>query len=302
MSVPNRRGHIATEQRNTRSAQLDKLTVRETLELINSEDATVPSVVRAALPRIERFVEMVVASFRAGGRLVYVGAGTSGRLGVLDASECPPSFSVVPGMVAGVIAGGAPALTRAVEGAEDNPEDGAAAVKDLDLSQDDSVLGIATGGTTPFVHGALQYAMKIGASTGFLICTDEKPFADLAEVMIPVITGPEVVTGSTRMKAGTATKLVLNMITTTAMVQINKTYGDLMVDLKALNDKLWDRGSRIISELTELSYEQAFKTLKQADGEVKTALAMELKGLSSKEARQKLDKAGGALRKVLEGD
>ncbi|UCH11209.1 MAG: N-acetylmuramic acid 6-phosphate etherase, partial [Fidelibacterota bacterium] len=251
------RGHLITEHRNPRSEELDRLSTLEVLELINGEDSAVPGAVRETLPRIAEFVERVVESFLSGGRLIYVGAGTSGRLGVLDASECPPTFSVSPEMVQGVIAGGMPALTRSIEGAEDYPEDGAASMKELDVSPRDCVLGIATGATTPFVHGALEYARQLGAFTGFLVCTDEEVIRGLAEVTIPVVVGPEIVTGSTRMKAGTATKLVLNMITTTAMVRINKTYGNLMVDLKALNAKLWDRGARIISELARLSYDEA---------------------------------------------
>jgi N-acetylmuramic acid 6-phosphate etherase len=203
-------------------------------------------------------------------------------------------------MVRGIIAGGIPALTRSIEGAEDYPEDGTTELKELKLSSCDCVLGIATGATTPFVHGALEYARELGAFTGFLVCTDEEVIRGLADVIIPVVVGPEIVTGSTRMKAGTATKLVLNMITTTAMVQINKTYGNLMVDLKALNAKLWDRGARIISEIAQMSYDEALDLLKQADGEVKTALVMALRGMTVKESRDRLQLTGGSLRKVLE--
>ena len=276
------------------------MSVMEVLELINDEDAAVPGAVRKALPRIAEFVERVVQSFRSGGRLIYVGAGTSGRLGVLDAAECPPTFSVSPELVRGIIAGGAPALTSSVEGAEDLPEKGAESLKDLDLSAKDCVLGIATGATTPFVHGALAYARKVGAGTGFLVCTSEDAIRGHADVIIPVVVGPEVVTGSTRMKAGTATKLVLNMITTTAMVKLNKTYGNLMVDLKALNTKLWDRGARIISEVARLTYEEALDVLKQSDGEVKTALVMAQRGLSAEESRSRLKDQDGSLRRVLE--
>jgi N-acetylmuramic acid 6-phosphate etherase len=295
-----RRGHLITEHRNPRSEELDRLSVVEVLELINDEDSTVPVTVRQALPRIATFVERVVHSFKVGGRLIYVGAGTSGRLGVLDASECPPTFSVSPELVVGVIAGGLPALTRSIEGAEDYPETGAEELKKISLAPADSVLGIATGATTPFVHGALTYAKEIGASTGFLVCTDEEVIRGMADVIIPVVVGPEVVTGSTRMKAGTATKLVLNMITTTAMVQLNKTYGNLMVDLKALNVKLWDRGARIISEVSGLSYEDAMVLLKQADGEVKTSLVVAKTGLSVEEARKRLEQKDGSLRMALE--
>ena len=300
MNIPRRRGHLITEQRNPRSEDLDRKSVAEILALINDEDATVSGAVRQALPRIEAFVERVVASFRAGGRLIYAGAGTSGRLGVLDAAECPPTYSVSPDLVRGIIAGGAPALTASVEGAEDRPERGAESLEALGLSARDCVLGIAAGSTTPFVQGALAYARQVGAATGFLVCTDGAGLSDQADVIIPVMVGAEVVTGSTRMKAGTATKLVLNMITTAAMVKINKTYGNVMVDLKALNDKLWDRGSRIVAELAGISHEDAFRLLKRTDGEVKTALVMQLRGWGAEESRRRLQEMEGSLRRVLE--
>ena len=300
LEASHRRGSLATERRNPVSENLDRLSVDEVLQLINSEDATVPGAVSKALPRIAEFVGHVVASFRAGGRLIYVGAGTSGRLGVLDAAECPPTFSVPPDMVQGIIAGGLPALTRSVEGAEDSPAAGADSLEDLKPGEKDCVLGIATGATTPFVRGALAAARAAGATTGFMVCTDEKVIAGEADVIIPVEVGPEVLTGSTRMKAGTATKLVLNMITTSAMVQINKTYGNLMVDLKALNVKLWDRGTRIVETLAGLSYEDSFDLLKRADGEVKTALAMALRDWPADKSRGALQAHDGSLRRVLE--
>ncbi len=300
MVPPRPRGHLITEHRNPRSRELDRLSVRGILELINAEDATVAAAVKGAIPRIERFVERVAAALLAGGRLIYVGAGTSGRLGVLDAAECPPTFSVAPEMVIGLIAGGAPALTSSIEGAEDHPEDGARALAALNPGPNDCVLGIATGGTTPFVHGALELARERGAFTGFLVCTTESDLDVPADVIIPVVVGPEVITGSTRMKAGTATKLVLNMISTTAMVKLSKTYGNLMVDLKALNDKLWERGSRIIAELTGLSYEVAYELLQTAEGEVKAALVMHHSDVSLDEARHRLEAVQGDLRQVLE--
>ncbi len=278
------------------------MSVTEILELINTEDATITSAVRTVLPRIAEFVERVVQSFRSGGRLIYVGAGTSGRLGILDAAECPPTFSVPHELVQGIIAGGAEALTRSVEGAEDSYEKGAASLEELGLSDHDSVLGIATGSTTPFVQGALAYARGVGACTGFLVCTGNEEVQGQADTLIPVIVGPEVVTGSTRMKAGTATKLVLNMITTTAMVQLNKIYGNLMVDLKALNIKLWDRGTRIVSEIAGMPYEDALGLLERADGEVKTALVMARKDWSARKSRQKLSDHNGSLRRVLESE
>ncbi len=296
-----KRGHLITEKMNPRSAKLDRMSIGEILALINTEDQTVSKCVETALPRIEAFVEKVVASLKSGGRLVYVGAGTSGRLGVLDASECPPTFSAPMGQIVGIIAGGEPALTRSIEGAEDSESDGANAVRDIDLRKNDCLLGIAAGGTTPYVQGALKYARELGASTGFFTCVNGDEFAHLAEVVISVVVGPEVVTGSTRMKAGTATKMVLNMITTTAMVKLNKTYGNLMVDLRAVNSKLWDRGARIISEIASLEYDEALRMLKSADGEVKTALCMAMKGVEPDMARKLLRRADGSLRAVLEG-
>ena len=305
-SVPldelSRRGDLITEHRNAASENLDLMPVEEVLRLINSEDATVPEAVARAIPRIAEFVDRVVGSFRSGGRLIYAGAGTSGRLGVLDAAECPPTFSVPPDMVAGIIAGGLPALTRPVEGVEDSPAAGADALKELSPTAADCVLGIATGATTPFVHGVLDYARQVGAHTGFLVCTSEDNVHGHADTVIPVVVGPEVLTGSTRMKAGTATKLVLNMITTTAMVQLHKTYGNLMVDLKALNAKLWDRGTRIIVAVTGREYEAAYELLRRADGEVKTALVMGTQDWSAAKSRRRLAESGGALRQVLESE
>ncbi len=300
MVPPRPRGHLITEHRNPRSRELDRLSMREVLDLINAEDATIAAAVKGAIPRIEVFVERVAAGLLTGGRLIYVGAGTSGRLGVLDAAECPPTFSVTPEMVVGLIAGGAPALTSSIEGAEDRPEDGTRALAALNPGPNDCVLGIATGGTTPFVHGALALAREQGAFTGFLVCTAESDLEVTADVIIPVVVGPEVVTGSTRMKAGTATKLVLNMISTTAMVKLNKTYGNLMVDLKALNAKLWERGSRMIAELTGLSYDAAYELLQAAEGEVKAALVMHHKDVSLAAARRRLEAVQGVLRQVLE--
>ena len=300
MVLPRPRGHLITEQRNPRSSELDRLSVREILELINAEDATIAAAVKGAIPRIEQFVERVAKALLAGGRLIYVGAGTSGRLGVLDAAECPPTFSVAPEMVVGLIAGGPPALTSSIEGAEDRPEDGSIALAALNPGPNDCVLGIATGGTTPFVHGALELARQRGAFTGFLVCTSESGLEALADVIIPVVVGPEVITGSTRMKAGTATKLVLNMISTTAMVKLHKTYGNLMVDLKALNDKLWERGSRIVAEITGRDFEAAYKLLQAAEGDVKAALVMNHRDESLPAARRRLEAGQGDLRQVLE--
>ncbi len=271
----------------------------EIVDLMNAEDRRVPEAVHAARAEIARTVDLVVDAFRAGGRLVYVGAGTSGRLGVLDATECPPTFGTPPEMVVGIIAGGLPALTRSQEGAED---DTAAAVHDLDargVSAKDVVLGIAASGTTPYVRAALGRAQRLGAKTALLTCSD--PPADLAaacDVAIVVRAGPEVLTGSTRLKAGTATKLVLNTITTAAMIRLGKAYGNLMVDLMAWSEKLKDRGERIVMEACRVDRERARRAIEDARGSVKLAVVMVRRGVDRDEARRLLDEAGGMVRRA----
>ncbi|MDO8628923.1 MAG: N-acetylmuramic acid 6-phosphate etherase [Phycisphaerales bacterium] len=296
----NDRGHLSTEGRNPRSMALDRMNVGEAFDLINSEDATVAVAVAAARAEVCAAIGLVVDALRAGGRLIYVGAGTSGRLGVLDATECPPTFLTDPQMVLGVIAGGPAALTRSVEGAEDRPEDGARAIEEREVSANDVVFGIATGGTTPFVHAALAEARRRGAQTIFLACVPQEQVADEADVSIRVITGPEVITGSTRMKAGTATKMVLNMVTTIAMVQLGKVYENLMVDVNtAANAKLVDRGTRIIQTVTGLDRESARPLLDAAGGRVKTALVMYARGLDREAAERMLAEVGGQVGRAL---
>lgn len=293
------RGHLTTELRNPRSLNLDQLSISEAFDLMNSEDALVPAAVASARPEICRAIELVVAAFEAGGRLIYLGAGTSGRLGVLDASECPPTFLSDPRMVQGVIAGGWDALRRAVEGAEDSPAAGAAAIDELDVDRRDVVLGIATGGTTPFVHGGLRRARERGARTAFFACVTREQFADDYDVSIRVPVGPEIVTGSTRLKAGTATKLVLNMITTIAMVRIGKVYQNLMVDVNTrANRKLVDRGTRMIMTVTGLELSAAAALLDAAGGHVKTALVMQRCGVDRAAAEQLLRSANGKLARI----
>jgi len=289
-----------TEQRNPKSTKIDKLDVLGIVDLINNEDQSAVAAVSDEREAIARAIELVVKAFRAGGRLVYVGAGTSGRLGVLDAAEMPPTFGVDPEMVHGVIAGGYRALVRSQEGAEDHPEDGVAAINNLDVSQRDFVLGIATSGSTPYVHGALSRARDLGARTGFLLCTSP-PAALLSEhdVVIAPLVGAEVITGSTRMKAGTATKLVLNTITTGAMVRIGKVYSNLMVDLQVTCEKLRGRGERILSELLNLDQPAASALLDRASGDVKTALVMGHLGIDKEEALRRLDAAGGVVSMVI---
>ncbi len=292
-----------TEQRNPRSEEIDCLSSLELVDLINAEDATVAPAVHAVREEIASAVDLVVAAFEAGGRLVYVGAGTSGRLGVLDAAEMPPTFGTDPELVQGIIAGGYDALVRSQEGAEDHPEDGAAAVDDRGVGPKDFVLGIATSGTTPYVHGALERARELGAKTGFLLCTP--PSAALRErhdVVIAPLVGPEVITGSTRMKAGTATKLVLNTLTTSAMVRIGKVWGNLMVDLQATCQKLEDRGQRILMGTLDVTREQAAALLDAAGGSVKIAIVMRRLGVGRDEALARLERAGGHVGAVAEGN
>ena len=295
------RGHLSTEHRNPRSTRLDRLPTLEAFDLINREDATVAGAVARERIDICRAVDLVVDAFRAGGRLIYVGAGTSGRLGVLDATECPPTFLSDPSMVQAVIAGGLEALTRSVEGAEDHPEDGAAAMDERAVGKKDVVFAIAAGGTTPFVHGALHRARQLGAKTVFFACVPKEQVADEADVSIRVVTGPEVLTGSTRLKAGTATKMVLNMVTTIAMVRTGKVYRNLMVDVNtAANVKLVDRGVRIIETVTGRSREDSRALLDAAGGWVKTALVMHAKQVDRSIAESLLAGASGHVASVLE--
>ena len=289
-----------TEQRNPRSARIDELKAVDIVDLINAEDHMVASAVGEEREAIARALTIAEQSFRAGGRLIYVGAGTSGRLGVLDSAEMPPTYGTDPAMVRGIIAGGHEALVRAQEGAEDDPAEGAKAVDAMDVGATDFVLGIATSGTTPYVHGALDRARELGAKTGFLLCT--YPSAELVEkhdVVIAPLVGPEVITGSTRMKAGTATKLVLNTITTGAMVRMGKVHGNLMVDLQVTCEKLQDRGERILKGMLNLEHADATDLLERAGGHVKTALVMGRLGIDADEARRRLDEAGGVIARIV---
>jgi N-acetylmuramic acid 6-phosphate etherase len=295
------RGHLLTELRNARSMGIDLMSIGEAFDVINSEDAAIAAKVAEARADVCKTIELVVETFQAGGRLIYVGAGTSGRLGVLDASECPPTFLSDPRMVQGYIAGGDGALRRSIEGAEDHPEGGAAEVDRLEVGPGDLVFGIATGGTTPFVHGAINRARERGARTVFFACVSREHVKDNADVSIRVLVGPEVVTGSTRMKAGTATKMVLNMVTTIAMIQIGKVYENLMVDMNSkANRKLVDRGTRMIQTITGLDRQSALKLLTEADGRVKVAIVMHKQNMTREEAIAFLDRHGGHARTALE--
>jgi N-acetylmuramic acid 6-phosphate etherase len=289
-----------TEQRNPSSQRIDELDAIGIVDLINAEDRMVAEAVGEEREAIARALELAEAAFRAGGRLVYVGAGTSGRLGVLDAAEMPPTYGTDPQMVRGVIAGGYDALVRAREGAEDRPEDGAAAMDDVGVGAKDFVLGIATSGTTPYVHGALGRARELGARTGFLLCTyPSQELVEAHDVVIAPLVGPEVITGSTRMKAGTATKLVLNTITTGAMVRLGKVYGNLMVDLQVTCEKLRDRGERILEEMLGLETPAAAELLERAGGHVKTALVMGKLGVDADEAHRRLEEVGGVVARLV---
>lgn len=289
-----------TEQRNPASRRIDELDALGIVDLINAEDRMVAEAVGEERESIARALELTVEAFRSGGRLIYVGAGTSGRLGVLDAAEMPPTYGTDPEMVRGIIAGGYDALVRSQEGAEDHPEDGAAAVDGLGVGPDDFVLGIATSGTTPYVHGAVDRALELGARTGFLMCTYPPPeLVERLDVVIAPLVGPEVITGSTRMKAGTATKLVLNTITTGAMVRMGKVYGNLMVDLQVTCEKLRDRGERILEGMLEIERSDAADLLERAGGHVKTALVMGRLGVGPEEARHRLDEASGVIARVV---
>jgi N-acetylmuramic acid 6-phosphate etherase len=296
----NDRSRLLTEQRLPESMNLDTMSIEQAVELMNAQDRLAVEAVGSQRAQIAKAVELVAAALAGGGRLFYVGAGTSGRLGVLDASECPPTFRTDPEMVQGIIAGGQVAMFRAQEGAEDKPEDGAAAVDAKAVGPRDVVMGIAAGGTTPFVHGALRRSAERGARTVFLSCVQPVPNEPPVDVVIRPLTGPEVLTGSTRLKAGTATKLVLNTLTTLAMVRLGKVYQNLMVDLRATNTKLWDRGARIIATITGLQRDAAMQLLQQADGHVKLAIVMHQRGVDQDQARQILDRCGGRLREAME--
>ncbi|MFA5238752.1 MAG: N-acetylmuramic acid 6-phosphate etherase [Phycisphaerae bacterium] len=288
-----------TENSNRKSANIDQLSTQEIVDLINSEDRLVAPAVGKERKNIAKAVDMIVKHFQKGGRLFYVGAGTSGRLGVLDASECPPTFGVQPSLVQGIIAGGRGALVKAVEGAEDNENDGAKAIIKKGIRAKDIVVGIAACGMTPYVRGALKQASKIKAGTIFITCSGTTAKGSAAQIVINPVVGPEVVTGSTRMKAGTATKLVLNTLTTTAMIKLGKVYGNLMVDLNATNEKLRDRSVRIIIQLTGLSRIKAEKLLKQAKGKVKTAIVMHFRKADFHQALAILEENGQSLRNAI---
>ena len=293
--------HLTTEARNPATVGLDELSALEMVRLINSEDALVAEAVGREAEVIAKVVEIVADRLARGGRLIYMGAGTSGRLGVLDASECPPTFNADPRQVVGLIAGGRMALTTAIEGAEDNPALGAKDLKEINLGADDVLIGIATSGRTPYVVGGLQYARSVGAFTVAFSCNEAAEIIGEADLAITPVVGPEVVSGSTRLKAGTATKLVLNTITTSAMILLGKTYGNLMVDLRQSNSKLQARAVRIVGLATGLNQVESQRVLDACDGEVKLAIVSHLAGITPDEARSRLAASEGHVGRAISG-
>ncbi|MCB9259031.1 MAG: N-acetylmuramic acid 6-phosphate etherase [Ignavibacteriales bacterium] len=295
--------NLATEQRNQSSKDIDFASTAEILKIINDEDKTVPMAVEKELPFIENAVDKIVEAIKKGGRLLYFGAGTSGRLGVVDASECPPTFGTSPELVKGFIAGGKEAMFVAQEGAEDLEENGAKDVLDAKVNSKDVVCGIAASRRTPYVIGAVKKAKELGATTLYVTCTPRETF-NIEEVDIPICpyVGPEVVMGSTRMKSGTAQKLVLNMLTTTAMVRLGKTYENMMIDLQMTNKKLVERAKRIVMTITGVDYDEATKYLEQSNYHVKSALVMILAEVSFDEAKVRLEKAEGFVRRAIQPD
>lgn len=292
---------LASEGRNPDTLDIDLKSSLDIVTTINAQDQRVPAAVARVLPEIAAAVDLVVAALRRGGRLIYMGAGTSGRLGVLDASECPPTFSVPAGMVVGLIAGGEAAMFRAQEGAEDNEQQGEQDLRDIDLSDKDVVVGIAASGRTPYVIGGLRYARALGAGTVALACNPGSAIGREAAIAIEPEVGPEVITGSTRLKSGTAQKLVLNMLSTASMIRLGKVYQNLMVDLNASNEKLEARAIRIVMQATGVDEAAAARALDDADREVKLAILMLLSGLGKAEARARLQRDQGVLRRALEG-
>lgn len=292
--------HLTTEARNPASEHLDSLSPLELVRLINEEDAKCTAAVAEQAENIAKAVEIIARRLSHGGRLIYIGAGTSGRLGLLDAAECPPTFRSDPSQVVGIIAGGPSAMLKAVEGAEDSPTLAAEDLRKIDLCSHDVLVGIATSGRTPYVIGGLDYARSQGAYTIGLACNRDSLLRSRSDISIIPVVGPEVLSGSTRMKAGTATKMVLNMLTTGAMVMMGKTYGNLMVDMNASNTKLLERAKRIVCTLTGLESEQAAELLQRCDGEVKTAIVSYRLSMSPDQARTALAAAQGHLRQALE--
>jgi N-acetylmuramic acid 6-phosphate etherase len=291
---------LTTESRNENTLNIDKVSTLEMVKIINNEDKKVAFAVENELENIAKAIDGIVDRINRGGRLIYIGAGTSGRLGILDASECPPTYGVSEELVQGIIAGGKEAIFRAKEGAEDSEELAITDLKDKSLSENDVIVGLAASGRTPYVIGGLKYANDIGALTISVTCNGDSEVSKVAQISIAPIVGAEVVTGSTRLKAGTAQKLVLNMLSTGTMIKLGKVYGNLMVDVKATNEKLVERAKRIVCEATGVERGQAEKTLKETNFDVKLAIFMILSGLNINDAKEKLSKNKGYIAKAME--
>lgn len=294
-------GNLNTEKRNQATMNLDNLSTIEFLKIMNSEDGKVVEAVRKVLPQIEKAIDLIVSCLQNKGRLIYIGAGTSGRLGILDASECPPTFSTTDEIL-GIMAGGDEAIRKAKEGAEDNPDLAVTDLKNLNLTKKDIVCGIAASGRTPYVIGGLKYARSLGGKTLAISCNENSEISKYADVAIEVIVGPEVITGSTRLKAGTAQKLVLNMLSTASMVRMGKVYNNLMVDVKASNEKLIERCKNIVMQACGCSYDEAEKALSMCEYKPKVAIVMILKNVDAESARKFLDKNGGFVKRAIEND
>lgn len=292
--------HLVSEGRNPDTMDIDLLSSQEIVERLNQQDKQVPLAVEAVLPQIAQAVDKITAAFKQGGRLIYLGAGTSGRLGVLDASECPPTFGVSDQMVIGLIAGDKEAMFTAQEGAEDNATLGAHDLQQIDFSSKDVLVGIAASGRTPYVIGALEYANDLGATTIALSCNPGSPIAEIAHIAISPVVGPEALTGSTRLKSGTAQKLVLNMLTTASMIRLGKSYQNLMVDVRATNRKLIARAVRIVMQATDCQREEAEALLKESHNNAKLAILMHLTGMNYEQATAKLSQSDGFLRRAME--
>jgi len=293
---------LTTESRNERSMQIDTAQPMDILRIMNEEDKKIAQSVESVLQDVEVAVNYAFESFKQGGRLIYMGAGTSGRLGVLDAVECPPTFSTDPSMVQGIIAGGENAFIKAVEGAEDKPEAGVEDLKKISLDEKDTVIGIAASGRTPYIIGALKYARSVNAKTVALSCNENALISKEADTAIEVVVGPEVLTGSTRLKAATAHKMILNMISTSSMILLGKAYENLMIDVHVSNEKLKERAINIIMKVTDVSYDQALQALEAADLQVKIAIVMIKRNLSKEEAMKILEQSDGYVRKAIESN
>lgn len=291
---------LTTEQRNNRSGNIDQLSTLEIIKLMNDEDRTVANAVEEVLPQIEKAIESIYETLKNNGRLFYIGAGTSGRLGVLDAAECPPTFCTPPELVQAIMAGGETAMFTAVEGAEDSPEQAAKDLENKGFTKSDILVGIAASGRTPYVIGALQYAQKLGAGTVSLACNQNAEISKYADHKIEVVVGPEVLSGSTRLKAATAQKMILNMLSTTTMIKLGKVYDNLMVDLHASNLKLIERSKRIVMEITGVTYEEAGNALNQTNHKVKPAIVMIMAGVSVDKANEAIEQANGFTRQAIE--